>query len=92
MTQEKKLVFQLEDIKTVRLVCRNSKCGGEVSRPPHSAYDQLPGKCAYCNTPWSDQGFERRFLSALKDMLLSTNNAAKLKFDMDYPVEAEPEQ
>jgi hypothetical protein len=87
VTQEKRIVFDLTDIKMVRHRC--PKCQGEVS---HKAEDicvnRFPKQCPLCGFLWGDFKdplFERhcQFLKILKKMLETPNQDIQLKLEID---------
>ncbi len=94
MTQEAKIVFGLEDISKIRVVCR--KCGGEVAIPLRKNalkrdYGIPESQCPYCGTPWSATGrlaefglvFDIRALASRKEE--SSPSPVELRFEMDAP-------
>lgn len=48
MVREKRVIFGIEDLRSVRLRCH--KCGGDVILPPDR--DHTPDGCPSCDTVW----------------------------------------
>ena len=53
MVKETRIVFGLEDIRQVRMVC---KCGGIMAHPHiKKHFDKPPNRCPSCHEEWRDE-------------------------------------
>ena len=79
---EKKIVFELEDIKSIRAVCPNAECQSEISRPPENAY-KFPAACPHCRIEWAKPD-EHDLLGAISKVLArQPNGRVRLKFEIE---------
>ena len=83
MTLETRLVFELEDIKNIRIVCSNEQCQGEIALPPRNKM-ALPDQCPHCGKSWEKTISERRLLAAINTFLELEKSPLRLKFESAF--------
>ena len=94
MTQEAKIVFGLEDISKIRVLC--CECGGEVTVPLAKGalkkdHGIPEGYCPYCETPWNlgSRLAEFKLVSDIRSLASPKTEKSppkvKLRFEMDAP-------
>ena len=87
MVKEKKIVFGLKDITSIRIQC--GKCAGVIllklgtdAMPPN-----IPRACPHCEEPWQHPGagkvLEQCLLNELHRELRATNGPVQFFFELD---------
>ena len=86
MTRERRIVFGLNDIISVRIGCLHEDCGGEAVIDLNSdKAGTMPSACTVCNRPWIIRGrpIEAGFLSSLDLIRKSENQSFRLLFELN---------
>ncbi len=88
MTREQRILFELSDLRRVRLVCR--RCDGEISYPVHSERGPVypPDYCTHCNAPLGtvrgENSLVGKFLFAMQQVMANDETLkVGLKFEME---------
>lgn len=92
MTREYKVVFNLEDISKIRVLCSN--CSGEMTVPMKAETAKEAKKtdrgmpeseCPYCTARWDKFGrpVEFSLISDIRSSLSTGERPVKLRFEMD---------
>ena len=80
MVKEVKIVFDPQDIRQFRLVCK--KCKSEFARPlPQEEY-KLPSRCPVCREFWWDDRYSAQGeIGAIVNLLEAVNTLSKMQED-----------
>ena len=86
MTQETKIVFDLDDITNIRVICGTEDCGGEIVIPVEGG-KSAPHECPCCLTRWRNGGAnsEFEFISTLRHLAGKLGGKIKLKLEINRP-------
>ena len=84
MVKETRIVFSLDDIRQVRMVC--AKCQGEIARPLSQSVHMLPKQCPNCLIEWWDGLVKPRVIEATVDMLKSLDRLQRALGMDDQPI------
>ena len=81
MVKQKRLIFELRDLKAVRFRCKN--CGGEVTIDPAGQHRTMPSKCPLCGQSWEQDAHETRLLWNQLQATINKESSAALVLEID---------
>ena len=87
MTKETRIVFDLQDVRAVRIRCES--CGEITLSSLSPTMRLLPSDCTWCGTIWQSDltRQERNFLQAMVNMRDQKGGAVRLSLELDGSIE-----
>ena len=91
MTKEQRILFELSDLKYVRLICR--ECEREILFPVPTERVYPPDYCTHCQAPLGavrgENSLVGKFLFAMQDLMTHDRG---LKVGIKFEIEDEPNE
>ncbi|MCY3692703.1 MAG: hypothetical protein OXI54_07520 [Chloroflexota bacterium] len=84
MVKETRIVFDLGDIRHVRIIC--TKCQGEIARSLSQSRNMLPQRCPNCLEEWWDEASKPRVIDATVEMLKAVDRLVQSLSMDEQPV------
>ncbi len=78
--------FLLSELKTVRILCREKKCGGIFELPIDALFLKRPIECPFCEAKWGDG--QNNPLKDLAHILEKLGGMSQL-FDVEFVLPGE---